>query len=98
MFGHRSMHLGAISFNCQPFEIVDNFKYLGVLLPKSSSFAQTKEDAGQDRKALFGLYRKIRNLNLPIDCQLKLFDSTFIILILTYECEIWGIADISVIE
>ena len=51
----------------------------------------------QARKALFGFYRKNRNLELHIDCQLKLFDNT-IVPILTYGCEIWGYGDLTTIE
>ena len=50
----------------------------------------------QARKALFGL-EKNRNLESSIDCQLKLFDNT-IVLILIYCCEIWGYGDLSIIE
>jgi hypothetical protein len=38
---------------------------------------------------MFSLYKKIRNLDLPIDFQLKLIDNT-IVPILTYGCEVWG--------
>ena len=41
------------------------------------------------RKAMNLLYKRIRNLNLPIDLQIKLFDHT-IAPILLYGCEIWG--------
>jgi len=51
----------------------------------------------QARKAMFCLYKKIRNLCLPIDCQLKLFDSTSLPM-LTYGCEVWGFGDLSMIE
>ena len=40
---------------------------------------------------------KIRNLELPIDCQLKLFDNT-VVQILTYGCEIWGYGDLTIIQ
>ena len=61
-----------ISFNDQHLEVVDCLKYQEVVLPKSRSFYQTKKHiVDQARKALFGLYRKIRNLELPIDCQLN---------------------------
>jgi hypothetical protein len=40
----------------------------------------------QARKALYCLHRKLRNISIPIDLQLKLFD-TLILPILT---EIWG--------
>ena len=51
----------------------------------------------QARKALFSLYKKIRNLDLSIDCQLKLFDNT-VLSILTYVCEVWGFGDLSMID
>jgi hypothetical protein len=38
---------------------------------------------------LYALYRKIRNLAIPIDVQLKLFDS-LITPIFVYSCEVWG--------
>ena len=98
IFGDKSRHRSPISFNDQPLEVVDCFKYLGVVLPKSRRFYQSKKHiVDQARKALFGLYRKNRNLDLPIDCQLKLFDNT-VVPILTYGCEIWGYGDLTIIE
>lgn len=79
-------------------EVVDSFKFLGVTFSKNRLFTTAKNNnVQQARKALFSLYRKIRNLELPIDCQLKLFDST-IVPILTYGCEVWGFGDLSAIE
>lgn len=43
IFGDRFRHHDNISFNGQPIEIVDCFKYLGVILPKSRNFYQTKK-------------------------------------------------------
>ena len=98
IFGDKPKNRSPISFNDQPLEVVDCFKYLGVVLPNSRSFNQTKKHIeDQAREALFGLYRKIGNLELPIDCQLKLFDNT-IIPILTYGCEIWGYGELTIIE
>jgi hypothetical protein len=42
----------------------------------------------QARKALYCLYRKLRNISIPIDLQLKLFD-TLTLPIPTYGCEVW---------
>jgi hypothetical protein len=39
--------------------------------------------------ALYCLYRKLRNISIPIDLQFKLFD-TLMLPILTYGSEIWG--------
>ena len=43
----------------------------------------------QAQKALYALYQKINNLSIPMDLQLKLFDS-LVSPILTYSSEIWG--------
>ena len=69
-----------ITINDIRIDVVDSYKFLGV----------------QAKKAMFNLYKKIRNLYLPIDCQLKLFDST-IVPILTYGCEVWGYGKLKMI-
>ena len=42
----------------------------------------------QAQKKLYSVYRKVRNLCIPVDLQLKLFDS-IVLPILTYSCEVW---------
>ena len=51
----------------------------------------------QAKKASFSVIRKIRKLGLPIDVQLKLFD-TMIVPILLYGSEVWGFENCEVIE
>jgi hypothetical protein len=51
----------------------------------------------QANNALYRKIRKIRNLAIPIDLQLKLFGS-LITPILVYSCEIWGFENIQGIE
>ena len=51
----------------------------------------------QARKALYCLYRKLRNISIPIDLQLKLFD-TLILPIITYGCEVWGYENTNLLE
>ena len=54
------------------FEVVNTFKYLGVIFSENRRFLVAKQHSvNQARKALFSLYTKIRNLYLPFDCQLK---------------------------
>jgi len=56
----------------------------------SGSFSKAKTYlAEQANKAMHVLLKRVRNLNLPIDLQLKLFDQT-ILPILTFSCETWG--------
>ena len=54
-----------------------DFKYLCVVFTKSRSFSKAiKHNYDQAKKAMQLLYKIIRNLNLPIDLQLQLFDHT----------------------
>ena len=79
-------------------ELLNEFKYLGYIFNKKRKFSSMKKHVvNQARKALFGLYTKIRNLDLSIACQLKLFDN-LVVPILTYGCEFWGVGDLSGIK
>ena len=51
-------------------------------------FKPKKQNVEQARKAMHVLLKRIRNLNLPIDLQLYLFDHV-IFSIALYGCEIW---------
>ena len=69
-------------------EVLNEFKYLSVILKKQRKITSMKKHVvEQSKRALFSLYRKIRNIDLSIECQLKLFDNT-IVPVLTYGCEI----------
>ena len=46
---------------------------------------------------MFSLLRRSRQLDLPLDIQLELFD-TLIIPILTYGCKVWGFESLNIIE
>ena len=48
-----------------------------------------KKIVDQAQKALFTMYRKIRNITFPVDLQLQLFD-TLIVSIILYSSEVWG--------
>ena len=76
----------------------DEYKYLGIFLSKKGSYTKCKRHfADQANKAMFGLLRKIRELNLPIEIQIKLYDKT-IKPILLYSCELCGIGNLDIIE
>ena len=77
-------------FNLQPIEIVSEYKYLGIYFSKNGSFTLAKKKiAEQANKALFSLLKKTKDLDLPYDLQLDIFDKT-IKPILLYGSEIWG--------
>ena len=74
-----------------PIEIVNEFKYLGVIMSRSGFFKSAKTHlTKQASKAMYGVLRKIRYFNLPVDCQIDLFDKV-ISPILLYGCEVWGL-------
>ena len=77
-------------YNGKQLEIVDNFKYLGIILNYNGSFKLAiQELKSQASRAMYSLIGKCRRLDLPIDLQLHLFDAT-VLPIMLYGCEIWG--------
>jgi hypothetical protein len=49
---------------------VNEFKYLGIVFSRSGSFCKAKKYlAEQAQTAMYGVIRKIRQLNLPIQQQ-----------------------------
>lgn len=94
----KPRRLPEFKLNDASLEIVDSYNYLGLLLKYNGSFTDAKSKlVEQAEKALFVVYTKIRNLNLPIDIQLKLFDF-MIAPILLYGSEIWGFENTNSIE
>jgi hypothetical protein len=82
----------------QNIEIIDSYCYLGMLLNYNGNFCTArKKITEQTHKALFAVYRKIRNISIPVDLQLKLFDS-LVIPILLYASEVWGFENKESIE
>ena len=60
-------------------QICKEFKYLGTVFTKSRNFHKAKKhNYDQATKAMHLLYKRIRNLNLPVDLQLLLFDQTIL--------------------
>ena len=99
VFGKRKFKSTfAFKFNDNELEIVDNFKYLGIILKFNGNFdicRKTLKD--QATRAMFSILSKGRRLSLPIDVQLDLFDKT-VAPILLYGCEVWGYENTTLIE
>lgn len=82
----------------QNIEIIDSYCYLGMLFNYNGNFCTArKKITEQAHKALFAVYRKIRNISIPVDIQLKLFDS-LVSPILLYASEVWGFENKESIE
>lgn len=57
----------------ESIEIVDSYCYLGVLFNYNGSFCTARKKLlDQTQKSLNALYRKIKNICIPVDLQLKL--------------------------
>ena len=68
------------------------------MFTKQRSFYKAiKHNIEHARKALHLLYKRIRNLNIPLDLQLHLFDNTVLPIIL-YGCEVWGFQSTKIID
>ena len=90
IFGIRDISNHSFKLGDNNIEICDEFKYLGVIFTKHRSFFKAiKHNIDHARKALHLLYKRINNLQIPIDLQIQLFDHT-ILPILLYGCEVWG--------
>ncbi|MCG8034442.1 MAG: reverse transcriptase family protein [Candidatus Thiodiazotropha taylori] len=98
IFGVRRTDHFNFKFGSSTIEIVDNYKYLGTIFSKSGSFLNARKHVTtQAKKAMYLLNIRIKNLDLPIDLQLKLFDNT-ILPILTHGSEIFGFEDCNMLE
>ena len=98
MFGTRGHSNLNFKMGNEDLEIVDTYKYLGVLFSQSGSFLGARKHVVQQaKKAMFLLFTRINNLDIPLNLQLKLFDNTFVP-ILTYGSEVWGYDNSDLIE
>ena len=98
IFGSKAKPKLKFTLDGRELEIVNIYKYLGTYFNRSGSFLTTRKHlAQQARKALFLIYKRVNNLNLPIDLIFKLFDHT-IMPIMTYSAEVWGYEDNLILE
>ena len=77
---------------------MDSYAYLGILFNYNGNFCQSRTKlVDQAQKAMYVLFTNTYYLAIPVDLQLKLFDSLVTPIIL-YCSEIWGFECISNIE
>ena len=74
----------------EEIQFSDNYCYLGVLFNYNGNITNAKKRLiVQSQKALYSVYYKIRNITIPIDLQLKIFDA-LVAPILLYGSEVLG--------
>ena len=91
VFSNRKNHEAPhFIYNGQDLDIDDSFVYLGTMFSYNGRFHKNnKRLYDQARKAMYAVLRKSRNLQLPVDMQLQLFDS-MVAPILLYGSEVTG--------
>ena len=91
MFSKKKYKTNVVFKICgQVIALQDSYPYLGVIFNYNGNFCTARKKLlDQANKALYALYGKIRNLAIPIDVRLKLFDS-LITPIFVYSCEVLG--------
>ena len=71
-------------------EVVDSFKYLGIMFNFNGTFNMCKKDLSeQASKVMFFLLSKCQSFSIPLDLQCELFDR-LVVPILLYGSEVWG--------
>ena len=101
IFKKRSSNLDVnpvFTFNGENINIEDEFTYLGTVFMSNGSFCKNQSKlVSQGRKAMYSILKKCRNLNLPVDIQLELFD-TIVLPVVMYGCEVWGFEKNNILE
>ena len=78
--------------------IVYSYKYLGVHFNHNGKFTVDKNDlCCKGSRAMFSLLRKCKQLQLPIDIQLQLFD-VLVKPVVLYGCKVWAHEGTEVVE
>ena len=98
IFGARKIPVKSFTLDGHEIETISSYKYLGVVMSSNGSFLNARKCMYEKaNKAMHLLFKRINNLNLSLDLQLKLFDCT-ILPIISYGCEIWSYEDIKMFE
>ena len=85
-------------FGENKLDVVDHYKYLGLNFNFNGKFTVAKKELyDKGNRAMFSLLRKNRQLQLPIDIQLQLFD-VLVKPVLLYGCEVWAHEGTDILE
>ena len=96
IFGRRKRH--TFTLNNKNIEVVDTFKYLGVICNRNGKYIDAiKDNINKARLAMHTLRQTFKDKCIPIDCQIDIFEKT-IEPILLYGAEIWGFENTVLIE
>ena len=98
VFSKRKRKCKPYMFNGEQLEVVNSFKYLGVIIQKNGRFNEhIKHSYTQAQRAMYALLKKCKRHNLPINLQIELFDK-LVAPVLLYGAEIWGYCNVNFVE
>ena len=81
--------LPTMKLNNTELEVVYSYTYVGIIINCNGKFMVAQKDLyDKVYRAMFGLISKCRRLWLPLDIQMKLFDSV-VQPVMLYVCEVW---------
>ena len=79
-------------------EICSDYLYLGVKFNYNGKFSKAQQELfDKGNRAMFSILKRSRQLNLPIDLQLHLFNAIVLPTVL-YGCEVWAPEDCVLLE
>ena len=85
-------------FGDKKLDVVDHYKYLGLHFNFNGKFTVAQKQLYEKgNRAMFSLLRKSRQLQLPVDIQLNLFD-VLVNSVLLYGCEVWAHEGTDILE
>ena len=83
-------NLPKLKYDGQDLEVVFQFPYLGITLNYNGKMKKAISDRiDLAKKAAFCLITKAKNLMLPLDIVIELFEKA-VVPVLCYGCEVWG--------
>ena len=94
----RTRNIPKFQFGETQLEVTDQYKYLGLIFNFNGKFTNAKKllyDKGT--RAMFALLRRGRQLQLPVDIMIHLFD-TLVKPVLLYGSEIWAHEGTEILE
>ena len=76
IFGRRKRH--TFTLNNKNIEVVDTFKYLGVIFNRNGKFIDAiKDNINKARLAMYTLRHSFKEKCIPIDCQIDIFEKNY---------------------
>ena len=94
----KTRNIPKFQFGETQLEVTDQYKYLGLIFNFNGKFTKAKNllyDKGT--RAMFALLRRGRQLQLPVDIMIHLFD-TLVKPVLLYGSEIWALEGTEILE